>query len=102
MKGGLAMKRMATVILVVLALGMFSISVSAEDVEPTVVIGMVAAYTVGSSITVNDEYTGSQSTFSIDDDAIIDGNIQVGSYVEVEAQGGVAVYINLITQEEEE
>jgi hypothetical protein len=96
------MKSTTIFILAVLALGIFSISATAEDMENLSVIGMVIEYNAGSSIIVNDEYTGAKNTFSIAGDALVDGEITAGSYVEIETLGNEAIYIGVITLEKDE
>jgi hypothetical protein len=95
------MKRAIACLLALMFVAALTGMSQAAEAEEVYVEGKVIAYEAGKSISVKNE-EGKNHDFTITGDTEIDGKPAIGAAVEVEAEGSVAVYIEVMEKEEGE
>jgi hypothetical protein len=94
----MAMKRVTACLVLLVFFAAFAQAALAEEEEGVYLIGTVVGYEAGKGITVEDE-TGTHE-FLLTEETELSGEIEAGMTVEVEAEGGKALYIGIIELEE--
>lgn len=95
------MRRAITCFAALLIITTFAVISLAAEVEEVYITGKVVAYKTGASIAVTDT-DDEKHNFSINEDTEVVGKPAVGTMVELEARGTVAVYIEAIEEMDEE